>query len=182
MKKLLGHAPLFLITAMFSWADNPVMPARDGKSSAPELTYIATTTKIDATSEDVLARVDLDRLLVGYCFGCFSCRKGGHALGGDPPPQGGRVGYHPENCSPGSCSDHPSCGLGDTAQNTASLVTATQAMSRATPAELMAFMARNPRRVRINEARRALQLIGCADQVVASYQAASVPALATLLQ
>ncbi|MDE2655714.1 MAG: hypothetical protein F4107_03870 [Gemmatimonadetes bacterium] len=57
----------------------------------------------------------------------------------------------------------------------------TQAIRIATPAELREAVSRHPEQIRINRDRRALQLIGCASEVVASYTATSLPALSILL-
>lgn len=50
-------------------------------------------------------------------------------------------------------------------------------LAAAAPANLLAIAAAFPQRVRINYDRRALQPIGCRNQVVASYSSALIPAL-----
>ena len=59
---------------------------------------------------------------------------------------------------------------------------AVQAIKTAAPAELTALADKYPDRVRINHARRALQLVGCGNAIIASYGTMSIPSLETLLQ
>jgi beta-phosphoglucomutase-like phosphatase (HAD superfamily) len=56
-----------------------------------------------------------------------------------------------------------------------------QTLKGSTADQLTVLLASNPDRLRINRSRGALQLIGCWNQVVASYSANSIPALEVLI-
>lgn len=49
------------------------------------------------------------------------------------------------------------------------------------PAQLASLVERYSHMVKVNEARRALQLIGCNERIVASYSSGTIPALEALL-
>lgn len=125
----------------------------------------------------------MERLLQAYCFTCVPCGFGKHSLlGGPPPPFGdGVVGFHPESCGMGGCSMHPSCRW-QVASGAMHPDLLSGSLKAVDADELTALLAELPHRVRINHDRRMLQLIGCREQVVASYGVASVPALERVLQ
>ncbi len=56
-----------------------------------------------------------------------------------------------------------------------------QAIKDATPEDLTALAAKHPDRLRINHDRRALQLVGCGNRIIASYGTMSIPSLEMLL-
>lgn len=124
---------------------------------------------------------ELERLLPSFCFLCMRCVRGHMLVDGPPPPLGGFQGFHPESCGWGTCDMHPSCG-----GYAASGATLPDLLSRSLMAVdatgLRTLLAELPHRIRIHHGRRVLQLIGCEDQVVASYSVASVPALEMVLQ
>ena len=135
--------------------------------------------------------LDLDWLLQWPCQDCVECftfgGSWGHRLVANPSPWNARVGWH-KNCNPGSCFIHPWC-QPDAMADGASRDPGEQdpwktveVIKNATPPELMALVAKYPEAVRINGDRRALQLIGCGETVVASYGVTSVPSLRALLQ
>jgi len=167
-----------------------VLASRDAQAqsspwlvAAPESTIsqFDSETPVPKASFDIAtAVVDLERRLAGFCFACSSCGFRRHRLSGSPPPMGGVVGFHPESCGEGYCSLHPSCGGGGDAMahRDGEAIPATIAsLAAAAPASLLTIAAALPQRVRINYDRRALQLIGCRNQVVASYSSALIPAL-----
>ena len=125
----------------------------------------------------------MERLLQAYCFTCVACAPLSHMLVGGPPPPFAEsvIGFHPESCGAGVCSMHPSCSW-----QTASGAMLPDLLSGSLKAvdadELTALLAELPHRVQVNHDRRMLQLIGCQEQVVASYGVASVPALERVLQ
>jgi len=125
---------------------------------------------------------EMERLLQAYCFTCVHCPEGHMLVGGPPPPFAESViGFHPESCGEGYCSMHPSCRwqVASGAMHPDLLSGSLKAVGAD---ELTALLAELPHRVRINHDRRTLQLIGCREQVVASYGVASVPALEHILQ
>ena len=138
--------------------------------------------------------LDLGWLLRWPCKDCVECytepdKYWGHKLVEDPSPWNlRRLGWH-ENCIPNSCYVHPWCepdAMADGASRDLGEQDpwkTVEVIKNATPAELMALVAKYPEAVRINSDRRALQLIGCGGEtVVASYGVTSVPSLRTLLQ
>jgi len=50
-----------------------------------------------------------------------------------------------------------------------------------TPTQLASLVERYSHMVQVNRARRALQLIGCNERIVASYSSETIPALEALL-
>lgn len=68
-----------------------------------------------------------------------------------------------------------------TAPSVPNLPQVLQAIRDATPEDLAALAAKHPDRLRINHERRALQLVGCGDAIIASYGTMSIPSLAMLL-
>ena len=142
----------------------------------------------DLTSDPTLelAGMNLDLALSFFCSTCVEGCDGtpkSHQLKGPAPKGGGYDGHSERNCYPQQCKVHDPCGKGGSALATTALERSVvdEGLKTATPAELLQVAARNPERVRINRDRGALQLIGCESQVVASYTATSVPALAALL-
>ena len=125
---------------------------------------------------------ELDALLAQKCLVCRPCDEDGHEiLNQKPPPTGGHEAYHHYPCleRSGDCSSHPKCGANrDVAAAATDLINSLKASN---PMQLAALLERNPHRMRINESRKALQLIGCRDQVVASYSVVSIPALAAFV-
>ena len=134
-----------------------------------------------------ISDVDFDRLLSGFCMRCFTCpgRPRSHSLEFKPLRKRGYTGDHPEDCEWGSCTaarHRPCGGPGEVVFAEAEELPAVLgAMKTATAEELMAVLVRHPLRVRLNHTRQALQLVGCEDQVVASYGTSSIPALQVLL-
>lgn len=125
---------------------------------------------------------EMERLLQWHCFYCVACAPKKHMLaGGPPPPFGGVIGFHPESCGEGHCSMHPSCGW-QASSGTTPPDLLSGSLKAVDAEELAALLAELPHRVRINHDRRMLQLIGCREQIVASYGVASVPALEHVLQ
>lgn len=126
---------------------------------------------------------EMERLLQAYCFACVACAPKSHMLvGGPPPPFSDMViGFHPESCGAGYCSMHPRCsGRATSGATPPDLLSGS--LKAVGAEELATLLAELPHRVRINHDRRMLQLIGCREQVVASYGVASVPALELVLQ
>ena len=124
----------------------------------------------------------LEFLLQWACFRCRACGLSGHQLSGVDPE--GVVGFHPEACTKGSCSQHPTCIHTDEMVGVSKdVLSATlESLTAAAPAEITALASAFPHVVRINRDRQALQLIGCGDQIVASWSATSVPALEEILE
>lgn len=120
----------------------------------------------------------LDELLAQVCLTCYPCEKRGHRIEErKPPPNRGYLAFHGYPCleNSGDCGSHPKCtGMGEDATAAADLISSLKA---STPLELAALLERSPHRVRINKSRKSLQLIGCQNQVVASYSVTSIPAL-----
>ena len=133
-----------------------------------------------------LAEVNLGLALSMLCSSCVEGCDGtpkSHQLQ-TPSPKGGYDGHSEKKCYPQQCEVHDACGKGGTTMASAvslERLVVNKGLKTATPAELLQLADRNPQRVRINRHRRALQLIGCESQVVASYTVVSVPALASLL-
>ena len=130
----------------------------------------------------------LEDLLAQTCYLCSDCGDDGHQiLNRRPPPDGGRLASHPHPCqeNAGPCDTdprrggHPRCGVTDILVAGSSDVI--QTLKASTPDQLTALLASNPHRLRINRSRNALQLIGCWNQVVASYSVNSIPALEALI-
>lgn len=103
---------------------------------------------------------ELERVLPQACFSRSSCSKNGHEHGNQPLPFGGRWAYHPHPCiQGGGCDFHPECGTGDLAvAATANLI---DSLKGSTPSQLASLVERYSHMVQVNEARRALQLVGC---------------------
>lgn len=123
---------------------------------------------------------ELESVLPQACFGCSSCGKRGHRHPDQPLPFGGRWAYHPHPClQGGGCEVHPQCGMGDQAMGAvADLI---DSLRDSTPTQLALVLERYSHLVQVNEARRALQLIGCDNRIVASYSSETIPALEALL-
>lgn len=130
----------------------------------------------------------LDELLAQECYACEVCDEGnGHEILNqtDPPPGEGVAAYHDHPCLAGSggCfgerDPHPRCNGPQFAfsQGSDDVI---NSLIASTPVQLATLLERYPHRLRINQSRKALQLIGCRNQVVASYSATSIPALAAL--
>lgn len=131
------------------------------------------------TPDLILAEADLAWLSSVGCHDCFQCDYG-HEFDSNPLPLAGREGTH--ECEPGSCGVHGMCDPDMASALMGPDVKATlKAIRGATPEELLALVAKYPHRLRVNQSRRALQLAGCGDSVVASYGTMSVPSLAVLL-
>ena len=124
----------------------------------------------------------LELFLPWYCFTCRACIFGRHQLTG--ADREGVVGFHPEACTAGSCSQHPTCIVSDEIVGASKDVLAAtlESLTTAAPAEITALANGFPHVVRINRDRRALQLIGCGDQIVASWSSNSIPALQEVLE
>ena len=127
----------------------------------------------------------LENLLVDRCYLCGDCGKFGHKiLNRRPWFGGGKVAAHPHPCleDSGRCDlpykegGHRSCGI--FAAGSSDVI---RDLKASTPDELAGLLEGSPHRLRINRSRKALQLIGCPDQVVASYSVNSIPALEALL-
>ena len=138
-------------------------------------------------STTAISDVDFERLLPGFCMRCFTCpgQVRHHSLEWKELGKPGYTGYHPEDCEWGSCTEarHRPCGGSKTVDFAADdqLPAALEAIRTATAEELTAVLVRHPLRLRLNHARKALQLVGCEDEVVASYGVSSIPALRVLL-
>ncbi len=151
------------------------------------MAILATTAWVDRP-EPTPALADLD-LASALSWGCSKCSEGcdgataSHRLWGLPKPGKGYKGHPESRCYPGNCSVHRLCGKDSPEAERArqAFAAVTQAIGSATPAELREAATLHPRQIRINRDRGALQLIGCESEVVASYTATSLPALATLL-
>lgn len=124
----------------------------------------------------------LEFFLPWYCFTCRACVFGRHQLTG--ADREGVVGFHLEACTTGSCSQHPTCIVSDeiVGANKDVLVGTLESLTAAAPAEIAALANGFPHVVRINRDRRALQLVGCGDQIVASWSSNSIPALQEVLE
>ncbi len=123
---------------------------------------------------------DLDDMLPQMCLSCSPCGKRGHKHGKRIPTTGGRAAFHPHPCLEGiGCGSHPKCGLGGEIRSAAADLI--ESLKTSTPAQLAATVERYPHRMHLNAARGSLQLIGCNDQIVASYSYKSIPALKALL-
>ena len=122
---------------------------------------------------------ELDRVLPQMCLSCSPCGRRGHLHGDRPPPTGGRVAFHPHPCLNGiGCGAHPSCGMGEVMSAAGDLI---ESLKTSTPTQLASLVERYSHMLQFNEARRALQLIGCDDRIVASYSSETIPALEALL-
>jgi hypothetical protein len=179
---VLASALTLSAVALESLADGP-SPADGWAEPASALAFAPT---IDVpTGEPALERlvVAWDGLLPLGCYTCGPCGTDNkdHELYGQPPPAGGKEAAHTEECQIGSCADHDDCGPGMAAANEA-MWQVTRAALEATPSELAAVLDRHPGRMQVNNERAALQLIGCGGVIVASYPAASLPALRALFQ
>ncbi len=143
-------------TALPSWADMPLEPVAS----------------MDAA--------ELERVLAQACFSCSSCGRRGHVHGEQPLPFGGRWAYHPHPClQGGGCGVHPQCGTGDLAMGTAADLI--DSLRDSTPTQLASLVESYSHMVQVNEKRRALQLVGCDNRIVASYSSETIPALESLL-
>lgn len=135
--------------------------------------------------------LDFDWLESAACLLCHDCITEwgwwGHLLAGTPAHWlDGRAGYQ-HMCWEGPCFVHSYCQPGDRLGSTSlsrereMLEITANALKRATPDELLALLSKYPERVHIHNARRALQLTGCENAVIASYGITSIPALGELL-
>ena len=122
---------------------------------------------------------ELERVLPQMCLSCTRCGQNGHRHGERPLPVGGRLAFHPHPCLiGGGCDVHPDCGVGVQAVAAADLI---NSLMESTPAQLASLVESYPHMVEVNETRRALQLIGCNNRIVASYSSETIPALEALL-
>ena len=123
---------------------------------------------------------ELEGVLPQGCFSCSPCGKKGHKHGNQPLPTGGRWAYHPHPClEGGGCDFHPECGTSELAMGAAADLI--DSLKDSTPTQLASLVERYPHMVQVNRARRALQLIGCNEKIVASYPSETIPALEALL-
>jgi len=147
---------------------------------APSASDTALPSPADMRAEPVAfadAAAELERVLPQACFSCSSCGKNAHKHGNQPLPSGGREAYHPHPClEGGGCEFHPECEV--TMAAAADLI---DSLKDSTPTELASLVERYSHMVQVNRARRALQLIGCNEQIVASYSSETIPALEALL-
>ncbi len=140
----------------------------------------ALSSPADTPVEPAAFAAELERVLPQACLSCSPCGKNAHRHGEQPPPTGGRLAYHPHPClDGGGCEWHPSCGLGDQAM--AAAADLINSLRESTQAQLSSLVERYPQMIQINEDRRALQLIGCNNRIVASYSSDTIPALEALL-
>lgn len=124
----------------------------------------------------------LDEVLAQRCLQCYPCGRHGHRVEERSPARGrgGHMAFHGKPCleNGGGCDTHTKCrggaGQGDVRTAATDLI---NSLKSSTPLQLAALLERNSHRLRINESRKALQLIGCQNQVVASYSVTSIPAL-----
>ncbi len=130
----------------------------------------------------------LEDLLAHTCYMCVGCGDDGHEiLNRRPPPDGGNLAFHPHPCQEraGPCDLDPKRGghppYGGVGILVAGSSDVIQTLKRSTPAQLAALLESAPHRLRINRSRNALQLIGCWNEVVASYSVKSIPALEALI-
>ena len=167
-----GIASLLVVAAVSGSTPNGSV-WNDPRTTAP------TASSIAMALEDLLAQT---------CYLCGECGLDGHEiLNRRPPPNGGRLGFHPHPCQEraGPCDGdpdrggHPPCGGVDILVAGSSDVI--QTLKASTPDQLTALLASNPHRLRINQSRSALQLIGCENRVVASYSVNTIPALEALI-
>lgn len=157
--------PAALILTIASSASDTPLPSPAGTSAEPVAFVHAE---------------ELERVLPQTCLSCSSCGKRGHMHPQQPPPFGGYLAFHPHPCLDGiGCGAHPSCGMGDLAMGAAADLI--DALRDSTPTQLALLVERYSHMVRVNEARRALQLIGCDNRIVASYSSETIPALEALL-
>jgi len=123
---------------------------------------------------------ELERVLPQGCFSCSPCGKNAHKHGDRPLPTGGREAYHPHPClKGGGCDVHPECGTSELAMAAAAELI--DSLKDSTPTQLASLVERYSHMVQVNRARRALQLIGCNERIVASYSSETIPALEALL-
>ncbi len=126
----------------------------------------------------------LEELLAQLCYQCIDCGSHGHRI---MNRSGGSLAFHPHPCQDraGACDfdpdrgGHPRCGATEALFADAGDVI--QTLKESTPDELAALVASIPDRLLVNRSRNALQLIGCSNQVVASYSVNSIPALGALV-
>ena len=132
---------------------------------------------------------ELDALLAVDCLHCRPCdkNKGHEILDKTAPPGPGVEAHHPHPCqkNSGPCfldprdpenkPPHPQCSnqLGFDPR----LDDVINDLITSTPVELAALLEHYPHRLRVNKRRKALQLLGCGNQVVGSYSVTSIPAL-----
>ncbi len=147
---------------------------------APSASDTALPSHADMPVEPVAvahAAAELERVLPQACFSCSSCGKNGHKHGDRPLPTGGRQAFHPHPClEGGGCDFHPECTV--TMAAAADLI---DSLRDSTPTQLASLVERYSHMVQVNRARRALQLIGCNERIVASYSSETIPALEALL-
>ncbi len=150
---------------------------------APSASDTALPSPTDLRVEPVAvadAAAALERVLPQACFSCSPCGKKGHEHGDQPLPTGGRWAYHPHPClQGGGCEFHPECGMGELAM--AAAADLIDSLKDATPTQLGLLVERYAHMVQVNGARRAVQLIGCNERIVASYSSETIPALEALL-
>lgn len=150
---------------------------------APSASDTALPSPADMRAEPVAfvdAAAELERVLPQACFSCSSCGKNAHKHGDRPLPTGGREAYHPHPClKGGGCDVRPECGTSELAM--AAAVELIDSMRDSTPTQLASLVERYSHMVQVNRARRALQLIGCNERIVASYSSETIPALEALL-
>jgi len=171
MNKLLTHfVPAIVVLALAVVSSSAVLPPRAETSAEAE----------PAEAGPLALAVELEAMIPQWCLPCFSCADdNGHPHGYEPSPLGGRVAFHPHGYVEGSnCGSHPSCG-GEAMSAAADLI---DSLMGSTPSQLALLAVRYPNMVRVNESRRALQLVGCNNRVIASYSSKTIPALKALLQ
>lgn len=105
--------------------------------------------------------------LAWQCLGCTSCTETDHktlTTGSGFTVEGGG---HPNSCLVNTCAnEHDSCGQSRRDAESAVLAI-NKALPRVTPAELEVLVTRLGERVTVNAHRQALQVSGCAGEIVA---------------
>ena len=159
-----------------------LQPAKGTASLSPSPLASGTAYSTSANAEVEEIGTKLELLRQWYCFNCEGCIWGGHRLTGSDKE--GVIGFHPEACTHGPCSQHPTCGITDEIAEASNgvLLAVVESLTAAAPAEIVALASAFPHVVRVNRDRRALQVIGCGDKIVASWSATSVPALREVLE
>lgn len=102
---------------------------------------------------------------------CASCNTKHSILEAGPLLEPDTDSAHGEFCQPGSCpAGHGSCGGGGGGVTWAPFE---RALYAAAPSDVQDLLAEHADQVVFNEARGAVQVLGCNDQVIASYSIAT---------